>query len=372
MSVSTKHKKDCCGCNACAEVCPKKCIEMRHDGKGFLYPDVDTHTCIECGLCEKVCPFPADESRLRRPEKAIAAWAKDAAVQQRSSSGGAAYLLGRKILEQGGVVYGCAADGMTIHHVRIDRVEELHRLQGSKYVQSDTRGIFSQVRADLDAGLTVLFIGTPCQTAGLRRFIRRNANRLYLVDLICHGVPSQKMLRDHLRPIIRGHHVDRILFRKEGSFAIRLYEGDREFYVGAYDNATNPDIYYVAFENGKIFRPSCYNCAYACPERVSDITVGDFWGYKDLDKLPERAQKGLSVILTNTEKGHLLYESISNMVETDIRPVDEAIKGNTQLQHPLQLRYPTRLFQAIYPLLPFDAAARIAELPSKIRQKLKI
>lgn len=366
MSVAGKKKQDCCGCNACAEICPKQCIEMRLDKKGFLYPKVDAKTCIECELCEHVCPFPAEKSMLQRPDKAIAAWAKDPTVQQRSSSGGAAYLLSRHTIEHGGVVYGCAADSLTVHHVRIDSVEDLPRLQGSKYVQSDTRGIFAQVRADLDAGLTALFIGTPCQTAGLRRFIRRNAERLYLVDLICHGVPSQKMLRDHLSPIAKGHNVERMIFRSPGSLALRLYEDGREFYCGD----ENADLYYSAFEAGKIFRPSCYRCGYASEKRAGDITVGDFWGFKERETLPERARNGLSVILPNTKKGHELLKSITPELNLMERPVAEAVNGNTQLRHPLQKSRTTRIFQALYPLLPFDAAVRLSELPAKIRQKI--
>lgn len=368
MSVAGKKKRDCCGCNACAEICPRKCIGMHADSKGFFYPRVDSGTCIECGLCERVCPFPSEKRHLARPERAFAAWSKDASVQKRSTSGGAAYLLSRHIIGQGGTVYGCAADGLTVHHVRIDSSEELTRLQGSKYVQSDTRGIFAQVRADLDCGRPVLFTGTPCQVAALRRFIRKNNDRLYLVDLICHGIPSQKMLRDHLRPIIKGRRVDRMIFRAPGSLALRLYEDDREFYCGS-DSA---DAYYSAFESGKIFRPSCYRCHYAAPNRAGDITVGDFWGFKDRESLPERARNGLSVILPNTNKGLSLLKAISSDLNLLERPVDEALDGNTQLRHPLPLRLPARLFQTVYPLLPFDAAVRLARLPSEIRRKLNI
>lgn len=368
MSVAGKRKYECCGCNACAEACPKQCIEMRTDRKGFLYARVDASRCIECGLCERICPFPAEESMLRRPDKAIAAWSKDPAVRQRSSSGGAAYLLSRQAIEQGGVVYGCTADGLTVKHIRVDSIDDLPRLQGSKYVQSDTRGIFAQIRADLDAGLTVLFIGTPCQTAGLRRFIHHNAEQLYLVDLICHGVPSQKMLLNHLHPIIKNRHVDRMTFRSSGEMTLRLYENGNEIYSGN----DRTDTYYSAFLAGKTYRPSCYRCGYASPGRASDITVGDFWGFKDRKALPEHARDGLSVILPNTEKGGKLLNAISpnlNMLE---RTIDEAVNGNTQLRHPSYPSRSTRIFRALYPILQFDTAIRISELPSVIRQKIKI
>lgn len=372
MSVNGKKKQDCCGCNACAEICPRHCIEMRADRKGFLYPKVDTAACIECGLCERVCPFPAEESLLRRPAEAIAAWSKDPEVQQRSTSGGVAYLLGRHIIAQGGAVYGCASDGLNIHHVRVDRIEDLPRLQGSKYVQSDTRGIFSQVRADLDNGLTVLFTGTPCQTAGLRRFIRRNADRLYLVDLICHGVPSPKMLRDNLRPWLKDRHVDRITFRKEDTYAIRLYDGYVETCAGGLYGIRPINRYYQLFIDGHNLRPSCYNCAYTRPERATDITVGDFWGYPELEKLPERARRGLSVVMPSTDKGHALFEAVTPWLNTVIRPLDEALAGNHQLRHPVGKKTPAKLFDKLYPLLRFDTAARLAYLPGAIRRRRKL
>lgn len=367
MSVKGKKKNECCGCNACAEACPKQCIEMRADGKGFLYARVDASRCIECGLCERVCPFPPTDGMKQWPLTAYAAWSREPEIQQHSTSGGAAYLLGREIIRRGGTVYGCTADGLTVKHIRVDSAEDLQLLQGSKYVQSDTRGIYSQVQADLDSGKSVLFSGTPCQTAGLRRFVRRNAGRLYLVDLICHGVPSAKMLRDHLRPIIKGHNVERMTFRQRGELALRLYENGQEIYYGGEET----DSYYSAFEKGMIFRPSCYSCGYASTERAGDITVGDFWGFKDREILPERARNGLSVVLPNTEKGQELLESIApelNMLE---RTVNEAAGGNTQLRHPLQPGRAARIFQTVYPLLPFDTAIKISELPGKIRQKIR-
>ncbi len=368
MSVAGKKKEECCGCGACADVCPRQCIVMRPDGLGAMYSHVDTERCVECGLCEKVCPIPADREAMTRPAEAYAAWSREACVRQRSSSGGAAFQLSRRVIEQGGVVYGCAADGLTIRHVRIDSVSDLHRLQGSKYVQSDTCGIYRRLRDDLRDGKTVLFTGTPCQCAAARGCAPQGKGNLITVELICHGVPSQKMLADHLRPIIKGRKVDQIRFRDGNSYVLRVTADGKEIYAGDGFGEPDTDLYYSAFLNGKTFRPSCYSCPYARPERASDITVGDFWGIADRDKLPAEARDGLSLIMPLTASGHQLFDDIRHTINIIERPADEAIAGNTQLRHPLPRRLSARLFSMLYGLLPFDTAVRLSDMPSRMRR----
>lgn len=367
MSVAGKEKEECCGCGACADVCPRQCIEMRPDGMGFIYARVDTHRCVECGLCEKVCPIPADGQTMTRPASAYAAWSREAAVRERSASGGAACQLSRRVIADEGVVYGCAADGLTIRHVRIDNVAELPRLQGSKYVQSDTQGIYRMLRDDLRNGQRVLFIGTPCQCAAARRCAVTGAH-LITVEIICHGVPSQKMLAGHLHPIIKGRAVESISFRSEGAYVLRLRADGKEIYSGEVYGTNHPDVYLSAFLNGKSLRPSCYSCPYARPERASDITVGDFWGFADHDSLPEEARSGLSVVMPVTAAGRQLFEDTKPTLNTIERPADEAIAGNTQLRYPFRRRAAARLFVIAYRLLPFDVSVRLSELPSMLRR----
>ena len=195
---------------------------MKADSKGFLYPKIDADVCIECGLCDKVCPFPIENQIKRDPVTAYAAWSVDREIHLSSSSGGAAYVFSKYIIEKGGVVYGCCADGLDIRHIRVDKVEELYKLQGSKYVQSDVRGIFSQIKTDLRNSLNVLFFGTPCQVAGLKNYIKHVPENLYLVDLICHGVPSLQMLQDHITDITKGRIVESISFRKGNNYVLNL------------------------------------------------------------------------------------------------------------------------------------------------------
>jgi coenzyme F420-reducing hydrogenase beta subunit len=221
-SIATKEKTDCSGCNVCAEACPKHCIEMIPDRKGFLYPKVNTVTCVDCGVCVKVCPFEEGNIKLNSPLTAYAAWNKDREQYLASSSGGAAHVFSSYIIRQGGVVYGCTSESIHVRHIRVDALSELSKLQGSKYVQSDVRGLFSQVKADLQAGKPVLFIGTPCQVAGLKNYIKRIPEHLYLVDLICHGVPSLQMLHEHINHIMKGRPAEQLSFRKGQLYRIEI------------------------------------------------------------------------------------------------------------------------------------------------------
>lgn len=356
MSVANKKKKECCGCNACAEICPRHCIEMVNDSKGFLYPKVDTATCIDCGACEKVCPFEGGNIALNPPLTAYAAWNKDREQYLASSSGGVAYVFSSYIIKQGGVVYGCTSDGMQIRHIRVTSLSELSKLQGSKYVQSDVRELFDLVKADLKAKKTVLFIGTPCQVAGLKNCIKRIPEHLYLVDLICHGVPSQQMLYEHINHVAAGHSVEQLSFRKGQLFHIEITSQCGT----VYSSEPWKDNYYRAFLDGISYRESCYHCPFARRERVSDVTIGDFWGLQDVTSLPLKSEEGISVVLPLTEKGKTLIDATKAEVHMYERSVKEAVEGNTQLYRPVNKGLAATLFSLLYPHLSFDKAVKIA------------
>ena len=371
MSLEIANKKaECCGCNACAEICPKHCITMVADAKGFLYPKVDMAVCVECGACEKVCPFRKENIRLNVPLKAFAAWNKDREKHISSSSGGAAYVLSEHIIRSGGIVYGCTSDSMHIRHIRIDKVSDLYKLQGSKYVQSDVCGLFSQVKVDLKAGLSVLFIGTPCQVAGLKNYIGHIPEHLYLVDLICHGVPSQQMLREHVSHVAKGVEVRQILFRKKNDIVVFLSADNFTYEVSVWREPYK-DMYIKGFLDGLIYRPSCYRCIFARPERVSDITIGDFWGLQHMEFLPEDAEDGVSVLLPSTDKGLGLISAAADRLFTDEREVSEAVNGNNQLRKPVILGCRGRMFGCLYPTLPFDATLKLLLADRRLIRKIK-
>lgn len=346
---------------------------MRRDKSGFLYPYVDASLCTECGACERVCPFISATDHLARPVKAYAAGAVSPDIYRTSSSGGAAYEIARFILSQGGVVYGCAASGLDIKHIRVDSIDRLHLLQGSKYVQSNISGCLRSVRSDLAAGLRVAFFGTPCQVAAVRKFIRKPNPRLLLVDIICHGTPSLQMLEQHAKTVAPGKRIDKISFRRGNDYILLLCSGDKEVWNANVWHEPFRDMYLRAFVDGLSFRPSCYSCPYAGPERVSDITVGDFWGLKSAKKITDTCRNGISVIMPVTSRGSEIVSQLTQTMHIQECPVQEAIDGNTQLRHPVPDTRRSKLFRALYPALPFDLAVRISELDKlTIRLLVKI
>lgn len=370
MSVSDKKKAECCGCNACAEICPKHCIQMIEDAKGFLYPQVDSAICIECGVCDNVCPMDVSNISLKYPLKALAAWNKNRQEHLLSSSGGAAYVFSSYILDKGGVVYGCTSDGIDICHIRVEDHTDLSKLQGSKYVQSNVCGLFKEVKRDLKNGKPVLFIGTPCQVAGLKNYIKHIPEHLYLVDLICHGVPSKKMLHDHIKHIANRRVVQKISFRKGNDYRLSIQTVNFSYEVSLWETPYK-DLYLKGFIEGMISRPSCYKCPFACPTRVSDITIGDFWGLKNAELLPEETRDGVSLLLPMTDKGLNLVQAVESNFHIIERSVDEAVDGNTQLRYPSLQGHRSHLFNILYPILSFDIAMNIVLADHKAIWKFK-
>ena len=363
MSIANKHKAACCGCNACVEACPKQCIVMKKDRKGFLYPKVNEAICVECGICEKVCPFQTDKE-LNIPLKAYAAWNKEKDKHLSSSSGGAAYVFSSYIINQGGVVYGCTSDGMNVRHIRVDQIKNLNKLQGSKYVQSNVCDLFSQVKIDLKNQIPVLFIGTPCQVAGLKEYIKHIPPHLYLVDLICHGVPSLQMLEEHITRITKGRNVESISFRQGNMYILSI--------IGKNLNYSTPNDFYIkGFYKGYTLRESCYRCPFACSERVGDITIGDFWGILHPELLPAESKNGISVLLPCTDKGMQLIEQTKEFFHYFERPVEEAIKGNSQLQHPVRKTKRSRIFHALYHIFSFDISVAASMADQGIKSLFK-
>lgn len=343
---------------------------MVKDAKGFLYPKVDTTVCIHCGLCVKVCPLEEGNVEFHAPLKAFAAWNKNREQHLASSSGGAAHVLSSHIIKAGGVVYGCASERIHIRHIRVDSLSELPKLQGSKYVQSDTCGLYSQIKADLKADKPVLFIGTPCQVAGLRNFIKNIPARLYLVDLICHGVPSQRMLHEHITRVAKGRRIRHFSFRKGNDFVVSLI-GDNFQYEASVWKEPYKDLYIKAFIDGMTYRPSCYRCCFAQPNRVSDITIGDFWGLQGIEEFPPESKDGISVLLPASNKGMELVSDVEPALHITERSVDEAVRGNTQLRRPSIQGRRSRLFELLYPVLPFDVAMNIVVADHKAVRRIK-
>ncbi len=340
---------------------------MKTDSKGFFYPKVNTDICIECGLCNKVCPFSIKNQIKQKPVTAYAAWSINRDIHLSSSSGGAAYIFSKYIIEKGGVVYGCCADGLDIKHIRVDKIEDLHKLQGSKYVQSDIRGVFSRVKTDLKNSVCVLFIGTPCQVAGLKNYIKHIPDNLYLIDLICHGVPSQQMLNENILHITQGKHINNISFREGTNFRLNVQGDDLKYKSDCWKN-----LYYRGFFDSITYRTSCYKCPFARLERVSDITIGDFWGLRNVEKLPIETKDGVSLLLPSTEKGIQLINLVKEYFNLYERNIDEAVAGNTQLRHPSSHSWGYYVFNTLYPMISFDKSVYCSILDRKFISLIKL
>lgn len=312
--ISQNGKYDCCGCKLCEEICPQRCISMKNDMEGFWYPDVDYERCTECGLCDIKCPNVIERNYNIEPQ-VYAAYAKDEGILKSSSSGGIFQLLAIYILEQKGVVYGAAFDeNLSVCHCRVEAIEELEMLLGSKYVQSDMNSVYQLIKNDLKRGVKVLFSGTPCQVAAVKSFVGNDVTNIWLVDLICHGVPSPEIWQQYLETQIKNQEkVEKFIFRSQEN------EGDWENYIckKIYRNQDAERMSYQDFLYGRGFvsdiflRPSCYECKYLALSSGADITLGDFWGIKD--KYPEYYNaSGVSVVSTNTVKGNELFAKIKS------------------------------------------------------------
>ncbi len=359
----------CTGCGVCSTVCPRNCISFIPGDFGHIYPKIDTKVCIDCKKCERVCPA-INKSEFNKPLNAYAAVIKNERDYLTTTSGGAAQALSLLTLRNGGVVYGCASlSDARIEHIRVTDEEQLELLKGSKYVQSKAWVIYNDLINDVKAGTDVLFIGTPCQSEAVRRLFKTKPENLLLVELICHGVPSQVFLHDYLKK--QGcdiHDVDRLWFRTDSGFQIVASRKQQSGnYIPLYKSVplwTNgcKDIYYQTFMYGYSYRPSCYTCKYARPERCADITIGDFWGLgaeipaKEIPAHPH----GISVILPCSPKGQEKIDQMSNLISLYKRPVDEAIKGNHQLQHPTPHRIDVVMFNILRKVIGIRQAFNIS------------
>lgn len=322
--IEIKNKKDCCGCGSCAQVCPVNCIIMIEDREGFLYPKVEKEKCVDCNLCIKGCPIQSIYSNLDNKVKPIAyaAFVKEDEIRLSSSSGGIFSVLVHIILRENGVVFGAAFDSnMSVHHIAIEDENELYKLQGSKYIQSRIDDTFQEVSYFLKRGRKVLYSGTACQIAGLKRYLGRDYNNLYTVDVLCHGVPSPKVWRKYLvsKEQLAGSQVKKVYFRKKQTgwktFSIELQFNNSK----KYEQVFYKDVYMLMFLKNICLRPSCYNCKFKSLSRLSDITLGDFWGIENI--APEMDNnKGTSIVLIQSDKGKRLFHDISNSIE--IKSID--------------------------------------------------
>lgn len=322
----------CCGCNNCANVCPKNAIQMQEDEKGFMYPVIDISKCIHCGLCKKICPF-SEHKIAHEPRIAFAVQSTVDKNLKRSSSGGVFYELAEAIILDGGSVVGCIFnDNMVAEVICTEDISVVRRMQGSKYVEADMKNVCQTVKDKLKKGGKVLFSGTPCQVAALRAYVDNTADgTLYTIDFVCHGVPSRKLFKCNIETINKRYNsnIAEYSFRSKklgwGHRTLIKFESgkERSFY---------PEFqpYHYGYLKGYLNRDCCYKCPFAVKFRSADITIGDYWGGQKYHT-SFNSVKGLSFLCINTDKGAALFELCKSKFKYEETKVSHIGEGNNDI-----------------------------------------
>lgn len=342
--IHITNKKNCCGCSACVQRCPKQCIRLEEDTEGFLYPQVDEETCIKCGLCEKVCPILNQADKLSVLE-VLAVKNPNDEERMNSSSGGVFLPLAREVINQGGVVFGAVYDeSWEVHHVYAEKIEDVYPMMGSKYLQSKIGNSFKDAERFLKQGREVLFVGSPCQIAGLQTYLRnKQYPNLLAVDFLCHGVPSPGVWRRYLAETYGGYDakeqsrlratagknsvllsslnatspIGDIKFRdkrESGWKKFRFVVRQKSSSKADQNTVLSSDIHYDnpfmrGFLSDIYLRPSCYECKCKNGVNHSDLTIGDYWAARVTDQDFDD-DKGVGLVLLNTKKGEEYFSRL--------------------------------------------------------------
>ena len=326
----------CTGCAACSSVCPKKAITMEADAEGFLMPHINVELCVECGLCQKSCPVLTYKAEVNVPPIAVyAGYIHDIALRRHSSSGGAFPAFANYYYSlANGVVVAAAFDGhLNLKHIISTRQKDLYKFQGSKYVQSNTRDVYPEIKEKLIGGNEVLFVGTPCQVAGLKSFLRKKYDNLLTVDLVCHGVPSPQLFKSYLKQVGIDNEKEfkDFFFRNQKSSAYYQHSIVTRYSVKK-KILRSKHSYICAYLKGWIHRESCYNCPFAAIPRQADCTIADFWGVlsNKVSFLGETSN-GVSMIMINTEKGETMFRKIKDRFYYEEKTLEDAKIDNHNL-----------------------------------------
>lgn len=367
----------CCGCGACVAACPKGCLEMQPSEEGFEYPVLINDNCISCGICTKKCPIenPPQKNEIKN---CYAAKNNNTAIRNNSSSGGIFASLAEYVISQGGSVFGAELDieKRSLSHVEISKSEDLPRIMGSKYIQSKTDSVYPGIKKLLEEGKPVLFAGTSCQAAGLRLYLGREYDNLYIVDLLCHGVPSPKIFRAYVKHLEKKHggYLCDICFRdkEKNGWSITLrYDIQQNGKTKRHYVAAGLSPYFFAFLRGRVLRESCYKCPYASLERAGDITLADFWGIEKAGVTMDTAG-GVSCVLVTSEKGERLFDAINEKTERLPVTQEQATMGNINFYKPTERPAQRNTVYSDLDIHGFDYVAKTyCKNPRKLRIIIK-
>lgn len=372
--LEIKNKADCTGCRACEQLCPVKCIQMVEDENGFLFPKIDEEKCINCGLCQRRCP-QINRKEEKRERKAYAVKAKETEVSKNSTSAGIAYILARKTIKENGIVFGCAYnDKLEPIQTKVEKEEELQKLRGSKYVFSNTLHSYSETKEALEEKENVLYIGTPCQIGGLYAFLGKEYENLLTVDIVCHGVPSQKMFLKYIAYLEEKFKakITNYEFRNKdkaiwGEFCAKVtLDNGKVKYLNA-----DEDPYYSNFLKGTIYRDCCYECRYANYNRVGDITLADFWGIEKADS-KFSSSEGVSLVIVNSSRGEKVFKDIGNQIEYKEFSMEQASDKNSNLKQPtLRSAKRDEIYEGINEMKPKEYVKKKLKISNKAKKTIK-
>ena len=382
--IQIETKENCCGCTACYSVFPKQCISMKTDSEGFQYPIVDNAKCVECGACESVCPI------LQKPKcfqelSAVAVQCKDAETLYNSAAGGAFSAIATVTICNGGVAFGAGYDlSMTVKHMCAETIGELKKFRSSKYVQSDMGDTYRAVKQTLDEGREVCFSGTPCQVAGLKKFLRREYENLITVDLVCKGVASPIVLAQYVenheftrKSKVVGMNFKRKTYGYHSSTMSVDFEDGTSYSCGG---ITDPMM--RSFRSNICLRPSCAHCRFKGEHRASDLTIFDCWHFTELSGQPDD-EKGHTSVLIHSEKGKKRIDVCRDMLNVFKIDAEQAITldvvmvRNCVIMHPMRDKFMEDLVdeglgKAIHMYIPITISDRIKEASKKILYKMGV
>lgn len=368
-------ENNCTGCGVCEAVCPVACIAMRENELGEKHPNINESICIKCGRCMLICPVNK-EQKLNTPINCYAAWNEDSIERKKSASGGLATLFSHAVIENGGVVFGVKYNkDFTPITAKAVTIDELEAFKGSKYVQSNiSTNTYREIRHCLMDGKIVLFIGVPCQIAGLKSYLKNDYSNLYTIDLLCHGTTPSSYFKQEIEYLQKQHGIgkfDNIRFRgnDEYNFHLTFWNGEKCLY----DKSGNTQPYLYGFLYGLTLRKSCYSCRYAKPERAGDITLGDFISLGTKIPFPHKTEN-TSYCTTNTEKGEELYNFIVKKftsLKTIKRQIEERFDYPLSILKPVPENHKTKRFRSLYKKHGFSISIRRALLPTFILNKIK-
>lgn len=329
----------CTGCGLCSVVCPKKCIKLVSNKEGFRYPQIDSSQCVDCKLCSKKCPVNHSVT-FNEPIEVYAGWSKDEEIRKESSSGGIFTEIANYVLKKDGYICGVVLDmpELKLHHIVSNTENDLKRMRGSKYFQSDSTEAFVEIKNKLKENKLVLYTGTGCQVAALLNYLNEaDTTNLITVDVLCHGVTSGKVVRQYLKSREKrvGSCVSDLIFRSKefgyGGVCLKVsFFKDKPYYGKSIE-----DAFMKAFNNNICLRQSCYKCQYAGERRISDITIADFWGIGEIEPFPQRTDGGTSCIIVNTKKGNNIISELQTDLNLYRRSLVEAQRKNQSLSKPM-------------------------------------